>query len=113
MRKSLTWAMGGLTALLVGCNSSGSLGGDDEIASHCVAVDAAEQQGSHYVHTLVNVCDKVINVMEPSTRNQWSISPKAKHDVTLSTKKPAFGACFEPYEPDVKESSGRFQCRRK
>ena len=100
-------------AMLAACNSSGSLAtGDDEVATQCLSFGTALQSGDSYVHKITNTCSQTVHVLVEQTDERFTLSPSQLHVLSLTTATPSLGACFDPYEPDLKSSNGKFQCRR-
>ncbi|MEE9447771.1 MAG: hypothetical protein V3V09_07400 [Arenicellales bacterium] len=106
-----------LTALIAinlsACDKIKALGGDDEIATQCLVFGQAEKLTGGYKHLVKNTCDKQINVLEKSTEQRFTLVKKGEQNVILFEATTSMGACFEPYEPDIKSSNGKFQCRKK
>ncbi len=101
-----------LMSSLTGCDEISSIGGDDQVATQCLSFGQAVQLAGGYRHTVRNSCDKQINVLEQSTEQRFTLVAKGEQNLILFAATTSMAACFSPYEPDIKSSNGKFQCRK-
>lgn len=105
----------GTVAILSACDSSSSSGGDDKVATQCLAFGTAVKLEGGYRHKVINTCDKKINALEASTEQRLVLDKGEQQDVVMFSATPSMGACFFPFFPVLiteGDDEGLFKCRK-
>lgn len=100
-----------LTISLTACDSGSSNSGGDQSALNCVFFALAKKENKKFRHTILNSCDKTIQVMEKDTQQRFGIPPNRTIEVLLATATPNLAACFDPRQPRI-EDDGKFVCKK-
>ncbi len=101
-----------LVAVATACSDSDSSGGSDQVATQCLAFGTAVSISGGFRHSVFNTCKKKINVLESSTLQRFSLDSNESQDVVLFSEKPLMGACFSPFQPELKGDTKQFECKR-
>ncbi len=96
--------------LLAACDSSSTKGGDDQVATQCLAFSPAEQSGDQFRHKVHNTCKKTIQVLDAVSEQRFTILASGNIEVNLASSTPSMGACFDPYTPE--RSGDQFKCTK-
>jgi len=111
MNKFLPLLPLGLVLLLVACGDSLTGGGDDQVATQCLAFSQATKKGNQFRHKVHNTCKKNIQVLDSASEQRFTILGHRDVVVNLSSATPSLGACYAPYIPEIK-SADQFKCRK-
>ncbi len=95
---------------LTACDSSSTKGGDDQVATQCLAFSPAEQSGDQFRHKVHNTCKKTIQVLDAVSEQRFTILASGNIEVDLASSTPSMGACFDPYIPE--KAADQFKCKK-